>query len=89
MELGLLALELGLFLLELRPNALQLGSLRLGLLSLLLRRGLLDVMLPAVRSSSAYSTCAAMSAVLTASFPAVSSTTFYLSSDQRNQDKLR
>ena len=43
----------------------------------------------AVRSSSACSTCAAMSAVLTASFTAVSSATFCLSSDQRNQDKLR
>jgi hypothetical protein len=38
-------LELGLLLLERRPNTLQLGSLRLGLLSLLLRRGPLDVTL--------------------------------------------
>ena len=45
LELGLLALELSLLLLERRPNALQLSSLRLGLLSLLLRRGLLDVAL--------------------------------------------
>ena len=45
MELGLLELELGLFLLERRPNALQLGSLRFGLLSLLLRRGPLNVAL--------------------------------------------
>ena len=45
MELGLLVLELGLLLLERRPKTLQLGSLRLGLLSLLLRRGRLDVAL--------------------------------------------
>ena len=45
MVLGLLALEFGLLLLECRPNMLQLGSLRLGLLSLLLRCGPLDVTL--------------------------------------------
>ena len=45
LELGLLVLELGLLLLERRPNTLQLGNLRLGLLSLLLRRGPLDVAL--------------------------------------------
>ena len=39
------ALLLGLLLLERRPNTLQLGSLLLGLLSLLLRRGRLDVAL--------------------------------------------
>ena len=38
-------LELGLLLLERRPNTLQLNSLRLSLLSLLLRRGPLDVAL--------------------------------------------
>ena len=38
-------MELGLLLLERRPNTLQLGSLRLGLLSLLLCRGPLDVVL--------------------------------------------
>ena len=46
-------------------------------------------MLTAVHSRSVYSACAAMSAVLTASFAAVSSATLCLSSDQRNQDKLR
>src|SRR6185369_12937108 len=45
--------------------------------------------LTVVRSRSAYSACAAMSAVLTASFAAVSSATCCLSSDQRNEDKLR
>ena len=45
LELGLLALKFGLLLLECPPNTLQLGSLRLGLLSLLLRRGPLDVAL--------------------------------------------
>ena len=45
LELGLLVLELGLLLLERRPSTLQLGSLRHGLLSLLLRRGPLDVAL--------------------------------------------
>ena len=41
----LLVLELGLLLLERRPNTLQLGSLCLGLQSLLLRCGPLDVAL--------------------------------------------
>jgi len=45
--------------------------------------------LTAVRSRSAYSAYTAMSAVLIASFAAVSSATCCLSSDQRNQDKLR
>ena len=45
LELGLLALELGLLLLERRPSSLQLGSLRLGFLGLLLRRGPLGVAL--------------------------------------------
>src|SRR6185369_7219531 len=40
-------------------------------------------MLMAVCSSSANSICAAVSAVWTASFAAVSSATFYLSSEQR------
>ena len=48
LELGLLTLELGLLLLERCPNTQQLGSLRLGLLSLLLRRGPLDVALAGV-----------------------------------------
>ena len=41
----LLALELGLLLLECRPNTLQLGSLCLGFMSLLLRRDPLDIAL--------------------------------------------
>ena len=41
----LVVLELGLLLLEHHPNALQLNSLRLSLLSLLLRRGPLDIAL--------------------------------------------
>ena len=45
LELGLLALELGLLLLERRPSSLQLGSLRLGFLGLLLRRGPLGIAL--------------------------------------------
>ena len=45
LELDFLVLELSLLLLERRPNTLQLGSLRLGLLSLLLPRGPLDVAL--------------------------------------------
>ena len=45
LEFGLLLLELSLLLLEHRPHTLQLGSPRLGLLSLLLRRGPLDVAL--------------------------------------------
>ena len=45
LELGLLVLQLGLLLLERRPDTLQFGSPRLSLLSLLLRRGPLDVAL--------------------------------------------
>ena len=45
LEFGLLVLELGLLSIERRPNTLQLGSLLLGVLSLLLRRGRLDVAL--------------------------------------------
>ena len=45
--------------------------------------------LTAVRSRSVYSACAAMSAVMTASFATVSSATLCLSSGQKNQDKLR
>ena len=45
LELGLLVLELGLLLLERHPNTLQLGSLSLGLLSLLHCRGPQDVAL--------------------------------------------
>jgi len=45
LELGLFALELGFLLLECCPDTLQLGSLRLSLLSFLLCRGPLDVAL--------------------------------------------
>ena len=45
LEFGLLVLELGLLLLQRCPNMLQLGGPRLSLLSLLLRRGPLDVAL--------------------------------------------
>ena len=42
----------------------------------------------AVRSSSVYSTCTAVNAVLAASFAAFSFATTFFSSEQGNQDKL-